>query len=243
MLKSIVTVATEKGPRPYQEDRIFVGPIPRGVLLAVMDGHGGDEVSEMCAEMIPTLIPTELVADTDETEFIRKMVSSLAAATDPCGSGSTLSIAWIREDRVVVAILGDSPVVIMDRFGELHIGPEHNVKTNLAERKAAIERGGSYYDGYIRNKTGEGLQMSRALGDSDFRGIISRVPEIYVVDNPAWVLVCTDGLIDSNHRNTDSLIQEMSKRITKHTTAEDLVAWAVQRRLEDNATAVFWQSE
>src|SRR3990167_9674146 len=104
--------------------------------------------------------------------------------------GSTLSIAWVREDHdeVSVAVLGDSPVIVVDQLGQVHVSPEHNVRTNLAERNAMVARGGSYRNGYVYNQLDVGFQVSRALGDGDLDRILSREPEIYTIKNPRWVV-------------------------------------------------------
>lgn len=241
-----VTCVQEQGPRSYQEDRSFCKPIKgsdfNGWLLAVMDGHGGASVAELCAKEIEHLFTLHGAEHTEEA--LRDLVSSLNVKTSHLQVGSTLSVACILEDhkKVSIAVLGDSPVVVLDSTGQLHVGPEHNVRSNVNERKAAEKRGGAYSGGYIwRRDRNYGLQMSRALGDAHLEGIISHEPEVYTVTNPKWILIASDGLVDPGHDQSEHLFSEIKEYAEKNATASDLMQWAVSRELRDNATAIVWK--
>ena len=186
-MKSIVTSAKEKGPRSYQEDRHLHIKVAcksgfQGELLAVMDGHGGESVSEFCEKEIPDLF--KLFEPEQAETALKELVAELSLRTSHFRAGSTISLALITDNprKVSVAVLGDSPVVVLDERGQLHLSPEHNVRSNLEERKAAEQRGGIFSDGYIWNDLGDlgqGLQMGRALGDARLGSILSRRPDIY----------------------------------------------------------------
>jgi len=234
------TSVARQGPRSYQEDRHHVTYIPdrKWQLLAVMDGHGGSEVSDFCEKNIFRMMSLE---NGNPAHSLSKLVFNLNSATYRYRAGSTFSAVIISDelDLVSVAILGDSPVVVLDAQGELHVSPEHNVRTNLNERIAAQERGGIYEGGYIYFGEG-GLQMSRALGDMYLAKVLSREPEVYTIKNPVWVLVASDGLFDPGHKNTGNLMKEIEKFAKDGADAETLMDWAEKRGLEDNATAVVW---
>lgn len=243
-----VTRAEKRGPRSHQEDWSFYkrikNPNCRGWLLAIMDGHRGSSVAELCAKEIENLF---VLQDADHTEeALLHLVSGLNAKTLNHSDGSTLSVAYILEDqcRVSIAILGDSPVVVLNGKGHLHVSPEHNVRSNLKERKAAEERGGMYQEGYIFEKFdrgyNRGLQMSRALGDADLGSVLSREPEIYTITDPQWILVASDGLFDPTHSKSQKLFEEILEYAKLHASATDLMNWAVSRGLSDNATALVW---
>ena len=245
--KGIVSFAIEQGPRPYQEDRHVClrinQPNLKGWLLAVMDGHGGEFVSKLCAENIKKLFRISDASRAEES--LCRLVASLNHLTEPYSEGSTFSAALLLDNvsKISVAFLGDSPVVVVDKEGEIHVSPEHNVRSNPFEREAAQKRGGIYDGGYIWNdmgSLGKGLQMSRALGDSYLGKILSREPEIYTIDNPEWVLVASDGVFDPEHHNTRQLLEEVKKYAIKRSTAKDIMKWAKDRGLKDNATALVW---
>lgn len=244
-MKNVITFATRKGPRSYQEDYYFHMPVIssnfKAWLLAVMDGHSGKAVAEFCAKEIKNLFRLSSARRTEEA--LRNLVAKLNERTCQLYQGSTLSIALVvnKPRKVSVAILGDSPVVVYDKSGNLNISPEHNVRTNIEEREEAEKRGAIYIRGYVCTPDGDrGLQMSRALGDAPLDAFLSRDPEIYTLPDPQWILVASDGLFDSGHGNTDRLFSKIHEYAQLSATAEDLMQWAEDRELLDNATALVW---
>lgn len=243
--KCSITCIQEQGPRSYQEDRSFHKHIDgvdyTGKLLAVMDGHGGSATAELCANEIGQLFSPRSAKSVEED--LKGLVSLLNGKTINFLAGTTISIACVLEDhrKVSIAVLGDSPVVVFDDEGNLHVSPEHNVRSNLQERGAAQKRGGVYGSGYIWERDQEyGLQMGRALGDAHLGRIISHEPEIYTLNNPQWILVASDGLIDPCHEQSEGLFLEIKKYAQKRASAKDLMQWALSRGLRDNATAIVW---
>lgn len=245
--KSIVSAAVKQGLRPYQEDRHvrlrLDKPNLKGWLLAVMDGHNGKLVAELCAEKIGQIF--QITDENQAEESLRCLVVDLNSQTEVYSEGSTFSAALLLDNvpKVTVAVLGDSPVVVLDKKGNVHVSPEHNVRSNLEERKAAEQRGGIYINGYIHTDLSDlapGLQLSRALGDSGLGNILSREPDIYTIQNPQWVLVASDGIFDPGHKNTSQLLEEVKEYAMKRSTAKDIMKWAESRGLEDNATAIVW---
>ena len=247
-MNGLVTSSILQGPRACQEDRYFYKKIRNskfyGWLLAVMDGHRGSSVAELCMKEIDGLFE---LSDPNLTEkALHDLVSALNLKTLHCHEGSTLSVACILEshNKVTVAVLGDSPVIVVDGKNKFHISPEHNVRSNLEERRAAEKRGGVYSGGYLYIQGGGsfdyGLQLSRVLGDSSLSSVLSREPDIYTIQDPSWILVASDGLIDPNNEDSESLFREIEKYAKKHAKADDLMQWAEKRGLCDNATALVW---
>ena len=247
-MKSEVTSFTLQGPRDYQEDRYFCKRIENsefyGWLFAVMDGHRGSLVAELCMKEIDGLF--KLSNPNRSEEALQDLVSALNLKTLHCHEGSTFSAACILEShkKVSIAILGDSPVIVADKIGKLNVSPEHNVRSNPEERGAAEKRGGVYLDGYLYIQGGGsfdyGLQMSRTLGDLSLNSVLSREPDIYTIQDPSWILVASDGLIDPSHEDSEIFLEEIKKYAQKHANADDLMQWAKKRGLNDNATALVW---
>ena len=241
-----VTHAMAQGLRGDQEDRCFVqeisGPGHNGWLLAVMDGHSGNEVSEYCREHLGQYFDLK---DPKATEkVLRDLISTLAKNTAKMRAGTTISVACILEShkQVTVAVLGDSPVLVLSDDGKVHPSPDHNVRTNEAERRAVEKRGGKYRDGYIYTSEGLGLQLTRALGDAPLASILSREPDVYTIKHPVAVLLATDGITDPAHSDND-LMREVEERMKVGDNAEELLAWRRTFGLSDNATAVIWREQ
>jgi protein phosphatase len=244
----MITTATALGTRQYQEDRYFTATHQDGDLIGVFDGHGGDECSDYLSDrFVGTFL--KYYEETEEYEsensflrtVFRKTFKQLAAETKDMESGSTASIVWRPSGgQAAVAILGDSPVIIGKERG-YNLSPEHNARSNGKERAAAEKRGAVFADGYLWNSEQQGLQMSRAFGDSKL-AFLSRNPQIYFHKVNDFILVGTDGILDPSHEEYD-MTGELVKAIRKEEslTAQQIVDVAVKLPTQDNATAILWR--
>jgi serine/threonine protein phosphatase PrpC len=219
-----------------------------GTIMAVMDGHGGAECSEVLERNFHKVWDIVYLPRKRPARLFRELFEKFDRLTSRMGSGSTMSVAFIpkRKKVVHVAILGDSPVIVQQPDGTFHVSPEHNVRTNMVERLAAEKRGGYYsMNGYIcYGFEGHGLQMSRAFGDYDLSKILSREPEVYTVDLGGWVLVGSDGLLSPGHDESGvQMLLDIVKMIEKQdVNAKELVDYAANDvKTGDNVTAILWR--
>ena len=251
---SKITAAQTRGSRPYQEDFFIAERVKFAekecVILAVIDGHRGDGVARFCQEKLLSFLENAFLNFKGDFEkALRRTVKKLHNGTRKEYVGSTLSIACIPEnqERVFIAILGDSPVIVIDIDGNLHISPEHNVRTNMNERERAIKRGALYSDGYIWMLGDEvGLQLSRALGNRDMETILDRNPEIYSLPlgGKSAVLVASDGFIDPRYYNQTTVAELKRSAIVSAKNdgldAAELLEQAEKQGFENNATVLLW---
>lgn len=237
-----ITTASERGGRPHQEDRYAVSTGGKGTLLAVMDGHSGAGTAEFVAKNFGRVF-----ASAREKSRPRKALlatfSELHLLTRRRKSGTTLSVVWIPERGwcAYVAVLGDSPVIIKNPGERPWLSPEHNVRSNLRERQAALRRGGEYSSGYLFVGDGEdGLQLSRSLGDVAHGKVLDRNPEVFSVSlkRKGVVLIASDGLLDPGHRRSSVQVKRLVQLIANGSDAKGLVRDALQRQTHDNVTAV-----
>jgi len=101
----------------------------RGVLLAVSDGMGGHAAGEVASAMVVESLTTMLRAAEDDEAAEAVLESALhqanagvfRAAKDGAkeGMGATLTAAWVLEDSVYLAQVGDSRAYLL-RSGRLH---------------------------------------------------------------------------------------------------------------------------
>ena len=243
----MITTATIQGLRSYQEDRFYYYTYPNGnTFIAVMDGHGGVDVAEYCKSYFKKKIPFGNLGS-NPNEYLRVLISELSSEITNSGlyAGTTLSIAYTDPSRqkVFIAVLGDSPIIIINDL-VVDIGPDHNVRTNEAERQKAIERGGVFSYGYICDPNGNGLQMSRALGDLKMGGIISHEPEQYEVglNNDTVIIVASDGLIDPSHEKTKSQIDKVVEYARRGMGARAITSRMTSSGARDNVTVVVWRA-
>ncbi len=246
---SKVSTAQENGPRPTQEDFISVlgGSKPGSALmLSVFDGHSGAQTAKTCFSHVGPIFEARKSGSAEQ--FLFRLVAELDGMTRENVSGSTASCVLIEPPKrlMTAAILGDSPVVVLDKNGKVHIGPIHNVKTNLIESEAAKHRGGVIRaDGcYVMNPSTSkpcGIQITRALGDLEMGVIVSKEPEIFSVADPVWILVASDGLLDHTIVGNKNKLRAFIDYVKSlKPSADDLIVWARRRGFYDNTSAVVW---
>lgn len=254
-LSGRVSVFSVQGERDHQEDRAVHQrmkgswvPGGEGWLLAVFDGHRGAETAEKACQSLPPAFETSLRAFPGNVpEALRGTFRDLTRRTQNDPSGSTASVIFIPQPADVVywAVLGDSPVAALDSKGGFHVGPDHNIRTNIRERAAAEARGGIYQDGYLEDsdRPGTGLQMARCLGDRDLARVLSRDPEIGTVPlgGRGIVLVGTDGLLTPGQEPGRDQLSRLMKLIQRGADAQAIVEDARHRQTGDNATAIVWK--
>jgi len=197
-----------------------------------------------------------VIADTIHIPtIIQEVFRKLDEKTNFLPSGSTASIVFIPFNKegdwnatkiAYVAILGDSPVIIRDKDGKINISPEHNVRSNVTERNRCMSRGGVVDNGYVFKDfySSHGIQMSRALGDTDLVPVITREPEVYSVElgPKSWAMVATDGVFDPGHESMDG-VDDVAQMIDGGCNAEAIVDRALKIPTGDNVTVILWRRD
>jgi len=115
-----MTVATDQGTRPHQEDRWVQAwidlPLSPGWLLAIFDGHRGAATADKASAALPDLFRSQLQLNQGNApEGFRETFSALHRLTRTDVSGSTASAVFVPAvaQQATWAILGDSPIVMM----------------------------------------------------------------------------------------------------------------------------------
>jgi protein phosphatase 1A len=198
-------VAQADGPREYMEDAWFVNPsgFADGYFFAgVADGHGGSASSaylrERLFESLNAYVGGSLasnanapgdapdgtpgggyLADALDRGFCAtdsKLIDHVASLGEPeCWSGSTCTVALVRDDRVVCANVGDSrALLVRKQKGSVSKGielsadhrPVGSCKTGRQELDRIVRSGGWSVGGRVCGI----LAVSRAFGDYEFKG-------------------------------------------------------------------------
>jgi serine/threonine protein phosphatase PrpC len=252
-----VSAASAQGERSHQEDRfvhqwIDLPSIPKGIgwLLGVFDGHRGGRTADKASHEFIPLFSSMLDAHGGNVPAaLRDTFASLNKMTRVHICGSTASVVFVPQDAesVYMAVLGDSPVAVLSSDGKVHVGPDHNVRTNSRERSAALARGGVFYEGYLEDSQlpGVGLQMARALGDADLDRVLSREPEIetFPLGGKGIVLVGSDGLLLPGAGSNQDQLARLLSMIHQGADAEVLIQDALRRQTGDNVTAIVWRKD
>jgi len=88
--------STHDGNESYMEDFVVSQEIKDTVVLAIFDGHKGDDVSKMCAEMLPSVI------NLPNKEIIQAL-DDIAVMRDLKG-GSTALVVIIRKRKRIIQV-------------------------------------------------------------------------------------------------------------------------------------------
>jgi len=244
-VNSLITTATAKGRRPYQEDTLINFDHPDGQLFGVFDGHGGEQCSDYLKEHFIGAFTTHYDGHKEPSRAMKQAFAQMQKETKMMEDGATGSVVWMPRAegaKAVIAVIGDSPVVVGTEK-DFHVSPDHNARSNKKEKEAAEKRGGCYSNGYMCVRFGGGgLQMTRAFGDRDMF-FLKRTPQVYTKAVKDFILVATDGAFDPGHEETHGEIKKVVDGIREGSTAQDVVDRALAVPTHDNVTAVLWRRD
>lgn len=209
-------VYTKPFPGKDQDGYVASAIPPLGVLLAVVDGHGGWRVRDKVCQKLASVFQKFLESDLHLA--FRETLRELDLLCCERDEGAVLTAAFVSADSkaVTFAQLGDTVGLCDLKDGGFYITPDHNVRQNEREREAAVRRGGVYELGYLFEPGKSfGLQAARALGDKAMGNVILSEPEIITVFPESALLLCSDGFFDPLHedpRQTAHFLQKVFKR-------------------------------
>jgi len=173
-------------------------------MFLVMDGHGGTNTARFVAAHFLPYWEKAWPVTRKVRACIAQVFRDLHEGTKNFDDGSTVTLLLFHQykshtPQTWVAHLGDSSVVgirksssddvIVQRLTRDH-------KVHLKRERARLPSDVEIKDGYIYDN-GEGLNMTRALGDSALGRLLTREPDIRHLTN-RWdvIVVASDGLWD-----------------------------------------------
>ncbi|KAJ5960013.1 uncharacterized protein N7479_007163 [Penicillium vulpinum] len=244
-----------QGDRKHQEDRcavIFPNQFPSNfkdkvAFFAIYDGHGSGLVSEHVNHTLHHLLGRR--PDFEREDWTGAIKGALAEedsilldrfkheSAEPAISGSTVAICCINltKGELVVSNLGDTHVILAERDHKTE-HPYHIRRLTEAHKpgtpgeKRRIEKAG----GEVNNRSGTerlgSLNMSRALGDLQYKNPVNTFTDNSVVD-PA-----TSATSRSESRGNFLSNEPYTSRRTLHTDRRYLllvVSDGVTDRVDD----------
>lgn len=255
-LKFVCGIETQQGRRTTMEDahaiQVPFADNPAMALFGIFDGHGGADVAHYCAKnLIPTLQHSQFFPydiKSALTQAIEKTNNDLAESDlkdKAVTMGSTAIVAFIKDNDLFVANVGDSRAILSRNGKALALSQDQN-PTRLDELSRIIQAGG-----FVRNKrVGGVLAVSRACGDFELTqlGVIA-TPEIeYTALQPEdeFLLLTCDGIFESNILTRQDavdivrhvLAQHKEDPLAPHKAAQELVKTAYKRGSGDNLSAM-----
>jgi len=192
---------------------------PKGGAFGLFDGHGGPQVSQMCKEVLVSMIASRCSRRTsvyngdfvtyreknglsraDISNIIRESflsVDSLVAKMnlhDTCGS--TASAMIFHQGTLHVGWVGDSRIVLGSMDGQAtELSRDHRVTRE--DEVSRIEDAGGFI---LMNRVDGVLSISRAMGDHNLKKYVIAEPEQndrMLGADDAFVIMASDGLWDT----------------------------------------------
>ena len=199
------------GPREFQQDYFLSGKLDKNgsnyQVNIVADGHGND--GELFAERAANKLMHEL-QNVEAEEIGEKQLKFVFEKADEDSKeiigdgGTTMSVVLLSGKKVFGGYVGDSEVKLLGKQGIIHsLTPPHNLSSSDEELIRVASTGASISGNriWVGNK---GLNMTRAIGDYDFRPHLSAEPHIFGFDiNPAdkYLIIASDGLWNVSSEN------------------------------------------
>lgn len=216
--------------RQRNEDRFYA----QGPLLIVADGMGGYTGGEYASTMVVDAI-VEVVNEATEmsTEVLKnailkanRMVYEKSQSYKELeGMGTTAVVAYVQEDTLYWAHVGDSRLY---RYGEdgLHrMTKDHSMVQQLVEAGTITEEEVIHHP--KRN------MLTRAIGVYETVEVDTGVVEVHQNDR---ILLCSDGL--SGYIEESKIEQVLSEENNESRALEDLVHLVYDAGARDNVTIV-----
>jgi serine/threonine protein phosphatase PrpC len=233
--------------RENNEDRVGLWA-RHGILLAmVADGMGGAVAGEEASRLVTEAVQadflgeargSETLRDLSEDEIAEKMRSAVRRANQAVidranehpelqGMGTTITLALVRKNRVIVAHVGDSRAYLIDGHeGWINqITDDHSfVEALLASGHITSEQAAVHP---MRNV------LYRALGQVDDveADLYSRT-----LTEGDWLLLCSDGL--TRHVTPAEITGIINQHDNPEEVAQALIDLANERGGEDNISAI-----
>ncbi|KAG6485204.1 probable protein phosphatase 2C 45 isoform X1 [Zingiber officinale] len=213
-------------------------------LFGVFDGHGGARAAEYVKQnLFSNLIQhpkfftdtKAAIADTytrTDSEFLKSSENSQNR-----DAGSTASTAVLVGDRLMVANVGDSRVVICRRGKAIAVSRDH--KPDQTDERRRIEEAGGFVMWAGTWRVGGVLAVSRSFGDRLLKQFVVADPEIQeeAVDGSLeFLILASDGLWDVvTNEDAVAMVQSIEE---PEQAARKLMQEAYQRGSADNITCI-----
>ncbi len=198
--------------RELNEDSFAICGFENGIsegVCVLADGMGGHNAGEVASGMSAQLVCNELRETFGDTDG-RKIVANIASAIDyansfvyekslsnreHAGMGTTLVVAYVKDENVKIANIGDSRAYIVTSDDIRRITVDHSVVEELVQR-------GTISREEARNHPDKNI-ITRALGTEEF---VDADFYDYKAAAGETVLMCSDGL-------TENVLEDDIKRI------------------------------
>ena len=244
-----VSYWSEKGGRPYQEDRHVemkgVGAKDSS-LYGVFDGHGGARAAQYCKEKLLSTVLRDADFNANPNVALRRAFFrtdaefSATARVRMWTDGTTAVVAAVHNRRVYVANAGDSRGIIVQKGGKARfMSVDH--KPNREDEERRINRLGGKVIHWGRWRVQGVLAVSRAIGDVALQPYVTCEPEIMEKDlapEDEYLVLASDGIWDVLRNDEVARFINSATQLNFISAAKELCSEALMLGSTDNVTAL-----
>ncbi len=177
--------------RQGNEDNFFV----RAPLFVVADGMGGAQAGEVASEMAVRSFDDELRGENpaealvEVIEGANQRINSLSRSDEThAGMGTTVTVAYVAEDEVIIAHVGDSRAYLLRDGDLIRLTVDHSLVGELVARGKLTEEQAEVHP--------QRSVITRALGPE--ANVLVDV-DIFAAKPGDVFMLCSDGLTSMVH--------------------------------------------
>lgn len=244
--------------RQKMEDAAAVLHRPDACIMAVFDGFRGARVSDFSARALAFMLVDAMKELPDDAAAMRLGLSRLQARLrrlDPLVTpGSTATVAIVRDSRICLGWLGDSPAYLIGDDGPRALTRPHH-PDDPAEADRIIASGGTLRRETRMMDNGEevpwgpmrvhaqdgsgGIALTRALGVPALSTVISALPQtadIPIGPDDRFLVLATDGAFEG--LRPEVLADIVTRAGDPQKAAQQIIAAVLDRVAPDNASVL-----
>lgn len=261
-------VSRGQGSRDHQEDTFSVCdknlPDKGYGIYCIFDGHGTDTFSIHASKNMAKLL------ETNEQFLAHEYVNALRRAfyeenellkpeyEKGAVGGTTATVALIADGMLYLANVGDSRSVIgirqahilhKDQTVAVRLSKDHSF-SDKEEKQRIIQNGGDVCHGRVRSN-GHGINMTRALGDFDFKAPFNNRSQDFISSEPhiksipltpddSFLIIASDGLwgVLEDQELVEIIAQKRKAGESAELIAASLVSSIAHTEGSDNITII-----
>ncbi len=223
------------------------GTEPETHFFGLFDGHAGGRCSQHLSSALATTLAEDETFVTNLPQAIKRSFHAVnenflkIAEKMKLHDGSTGICAVIRDNKVIVANVGDCRTLIISNGRPIQMSTDHK-PTNIDEQKRIASLGGSVVNCMGVARVNRVLAVSRAFGNRTLRTVIRPDAELTqrdLVDGDDFIVMASDGLWDVlKNKDVSDVCYSPYLQRKPQVIADELVQMALARGSMDNVTCI-----
>tara|TARA_B100001094_G_C18135957_1_gene775094 strand:+ start:70 stop:939 length:870 start_codon:yes stop_codon:yes gene_type:complete len=249
-----------QGNRKSMEDNYYIDIIENIKIIALFDGHGGDDISNILPKLLKNVnkyilefknlkIDLENLSKKISKEFI--FIDKILIKKFLNRIGCTAIILYILDNNIISINLGDSKTIFIDHLFKKKFETNIHRPNEIIEYYRIINSNNKVTLNNKIYRINNQLSVSRSFGDfrlkildGKYNGInspVSVIPDIYnfFIDENLFIIVATDGFWDYiKYQEIIDIIKKYNSDDTNK-ISHNLIVKSIENGSNDNISLIF----